>query len=360
MRKDSFQDTYYWNYALISALKVTISWFLVGLIAYTFEEIILFTYQVQQSPRLVLLLYILPPVFVGFPVTFFEHLYFNRLTRRLSFRQFFLVKGAFYLLAVALVYWSIWYFWYQPAFESGKTEFSLNHFLLRFAYVWAVATFFIFIFKNLSDHFDRRSFYIWLTGKYFQPSEEERIFLFLDLNDSTPIMERLGHVRYFHFMNDFYRLTAHLITRYRGEIYQYVGDEVVMSWSAGRSSAATDAVNLFFDIRHCIEQNRGYFLRKYGIVPTFKGSLHVGLVTRGEIGVVKKDFVFTGDVLHTTSRMYRLCKKHKAPLVVSHELLTRLDKREDLLIEAMGAFLLRGKSEEIEVYAISEREYVEA
>jgi hypothetical protein len=42
---------------------------------------------------------------------------------------------------------------------------------------------------------------LFMTGKYHQPVEEERIFMFLDLNRSTTIAEHLGNIRYHHFLN---------------------------------------------------------------------------------------------------------------------------------------------------------------
>src|ERR1044072_3586681 len=36
----------------------------------------------------------------------------------------------------------------------------------------------------------------WLTSKYPQPREEERIFMFLDLKNSTTLAEKLGNLRF--------------------------------------------------------------------------------------------------------------------------------------------------------------------
>ena len=47
-----------------------------------------------------------------------------------------------------------------------------------------------------------------LLGKYIQPKIENRIVMFIDLKDSTPIAEKLGHQQYFKFIREFiYHIT---------------------------------------------------------------------------------------------------------------------------------------------------------
>src|SRR6185436_2281787 len=41
----------------------------------------------------------------------------------------------------------------------------------------------------------------FIGGKYHQPREEERIFMFLDMKSSTTIAEQLGHVRFYALLN---------------------------------------------------------------------------------------------------------------------------------------------------------------
>jgi adenylate cyclase len=54
--------------------------------------------------------------------------------------------------------------------------------------------------------------------------------MFIDLKDSTPIAEKLGNIPYFKFIREFiYQISIALI-EHDGIIYQYVGDEIVVSW----------------------------------------------------------------------------------------------------------------------------------
>ena len=46
--------------------------------------------------------------------------------------------------------------------------------------------------------------YKLLSGSYHSPKEDERIFMFLDLNNSTSIAEKLGPAKFTDFKNDFF------------------------------------------------------------------------------------------------------------------------------------------------------------
>jgi adenylate cyclase len=75
-----------------------------------------------------------------------------------------------------------------------------------------------------------------LLGRYHRPVAEERIFMFLDLNDSTAIAAALGPFRFNDFKNDFFHDMADPILKTRGQIYQYVGDEAVVTWTSSEGS----------------------------------------------------------------------------------------------------------------------------
>src|ERR1044072_3462852 len=44
----------------------------------------------------------------------------------------------------------------------------------------------------------------WLIGRYRSPREEVRLFLFIDLTDSTPLAEELGSLKFSYLLRDFF------------------------------------------------------------------------------------------------------------------------------------------------------------
>jgi adenylate cyclase len=77
-------------------------------------------------------------------------------------------------------------------------------------------------------------------------------------------------------------------------------------------------------MKKAIEEQKKYNAT-FGIIPGFKAAFHVGKVTTGEIGVIKKEIIFTGDVLNTTARIQGLCNIYNVDIIISHQLMKRLD-----------------------------------
>ena len=175
-------------------------------------------------------------------------------------------------------------------------------------------------------------------------SEVERVFMFLDITSSTSIAENLGHVKYFELLNDFFNDLAKPIEDHKGEIYQYVGDEVVVSWALEEGISDANCLNCFFDILETIDELSFKYLEKYEMVPTFKAGMHFGKVSTGTIGTIKKEIIYTGDVLNTTSRIEGQCNQHNVNLLLSKDLMKKLPNEDQFNFVEIGEISLRGKS----------------
>jgi len=192
----------------------------------------------------------------------------------------------------------------------------------------------------------------FLIGRYHKPREEKRIFMFLDMKSSTTIAENLGHLKYFELLNQYYKDISKSIIRTAGEIYQYVGDEIIVSWTLKKGIKNNNCLRCFYQIKQTFEQLSELYVKAYGFVPGFKAGMHYGRVTTGEIGQIKKEIVFTGDVLNTTSRIQGLCNKHNVDLLISHDLLEILDISNEFEIKKIGKSELRGKDNPVQLFSI--------
>src|SRR5262249_57420304 len=74
-----------------------------------------------------------------------------------------------------------------------------------------------------------------LTGRYVQPKREQRVFLLIDMKDSTGTAERLGPVLFHELLNDFFRDIADAALECEAEIYKYVGDEAILTWTSAEA-----------------------------------------------------------------------------------------------------------------------------
>lgn len=192
----------------------------------------------------------------------------------------------------------------------------------------------------------------FFTGKYHSPKEEERIFMFLDMKSSTTIAEKLGHVKYFEILKEYYADLSDAIIDHLGEVYQYVGDEVVVSWKLKNGLNNDNWLRCFLAMKETMNINAGKYDLKFGVLPMFKAGFHVGKVTTGEIGVIKKDIIFTGDVLNTTARIQGLCNIYEVDILISNDLIKRINSTPEIKIKSLGKTELRGRDEKVELFTI--------
>ena len=210
----------------------------------------------------------------------------------------------------------------------------------------------VLFFLEVSDNLGQQVLTNFLTGKYHTPKEEERIFIFLDMRSSTTIAERLGHVHYFNMLNEYYADLSPAIVKNGGEIYQYVGDEVIVTWKAALGIKQNNCLNCFFQMKEALRERAPYYQSQYGLVPEFKAGMHMGRVTTGELGVIKKDITFTGDVLNTTARIQDLCNNHGADLIISQDLLNLLDINSQYQLREIGTTALRGRDQQVQLFSL--------
>ena len=234
--------------------------------------------------------------------------------------------------------------------EVKETMFSYGM-LYNIAFWTAIGSITVLVVQVI-DFFGRERFYNTFTGKYYQPIVEERIFLFLDLKNSTGLAEQWGHQKWFSFINTFIKDIADTIINTQGEVYQYIGDEIVVSWPAAKGFKNNQALSCFFEIQKIVNKHADRYKEKFGIVPEFRASLHAGEVTAGEIGLYRKDIIFTGDVLNTAKRIQGYCDALEADFLVSGDTFLRMSHPENWKIYKESVLQLKGKSESIKVLIV--------
>jgi adenylate cyclase len=193
----------------------------------------------------------------------------------------------------------------------------------------------------------------FLRGKYHRPREEERIFMFLDMRSSTTIAERLGHVQFYTLLNELFHDISLPILQTNAEIYQYIGDEVVLSWEMKDGLRNANCLKVYFKFREIIEQNNNQYLNRFGVSPSFKAGLHYGKVVSAQIGDLKREIVYNGDVLNTTSRIQNECNTYKQDCLISGELRELLKNTRGYDMERLDFVALRGKKTEIEIFSVN-------
>ena len=195
----------------------------------------------------------------------------------------------------------------------------------------------------------------FISGKYFNPVEEERVFMFLDLRSSTSIAEKLGHEKYSRLIQDCYAIVGEPAARFKARIYQYVGDEVVVTWKFYQTSTRENYVHFFFEFQNLLKEKKEYFLEKYGLVPEFKAGVHFGKVMAAQVGTLKSEIAYHGDVLNAASRIQGMCNDFNESLLISEKLLTKIELPPRYTSKYLGNLTLKGKDEKLNIHCINLR-----
>ena len=192
----------------------------------------------------------------------------------------------------------------------------------------------------------------FIRGKYHKPREEERIFMFLDMKSSTTIAEQLGHVRFYTLLNELFHQISQPVLETKAEIYQYVGDEVILTWEVNHGLENSNCLKTFFMFQESVLRNSEYYVKNFGVRPEFKAGLHFGKVVSAQIGDIKREIVYNGDVLNTTARIQHECNKYQCDCLVSGSLMNRLKGKNGFQWEKVDTVTLRGKETEVELFSV--------
>lgn len=354
------------KYRLKRLLFLVFGWVIAGIYIHSiiYVSIVLGHGKIDETYSGAMLRSLIEIFFAGSILAVFEVFYFTDRFKKRSFIFAVLTKTMFYISGMTFLVFLInmFYFLRQEQFTLDNIKYFSGNFIENIGFVlltnflpWGPVFIISTIFLQVSDKYGQGVFLKFFSGKYHKPKEENRIFMFLDIKSSTSIAEALGNVKYFELINDFFYVITDSILENGGEIYQYVGDEIIISWELRNGKGNTNCINCFFDIQDAIKGNRGIFESKYGLVPTFKAGMHYGNVTVGEIGVIKKEIIFTGDVLNTTSRIQELCNKYNQRLIVSSDLINLIEISGNFLINEIGMLNLRGRAAPIVLHSIERK-----
>lgn len=260
----------------------------------------------------------------------------------------------FFLIAFLLL--MLYYFLHytkdlQHYFHSFYTKLVYTNTFTGFIIDMGLMTFLSIILLEVTDKYGPGMFWSMLSGEYHVPKIENRIFIFLDINESTSIAEQLGHEKYFRMLRNFFNdLTLPVMTN-EGEIYQYVGDEIVISW-LNTPENKIKSLKFIRNTFYLMERLSARYQKRYGKQPKFKAGVHAGEVTAGFIGVIKKDLVYSGDTMNTAARIRSMCNELDESFILSEDFMAEFATPHGYEISKIGTMELRGRSEPVKLFAL--------
>jgi adenylate cyclase len=203
-----------------------------------------------------------------------------------------------------------------------------------------------------------RAFLNFVSGRYHSPIEENRFVLFVDIAGSTGLAERLGGIDIHRFLDHTFRLLTLAVVDYRGEVLNYVGDEVIVTWPEHGGAVDCRPLQCFVATRDELSRASSQFEREFGATPRIRGSLHFGPVIVGEIGDVKRAIVFNGDVMNTAARLEELSRKVEGGFLASRAAMDRFNSAPPFAVRDLGRLPIRGRADGIDVVGIDAPAFV--
>jgi len=191
-----------------------------------------------------------------------------------------------------------------------------------------------------------------MSGRFYTPREEERIFMFLDLRSSTKHAEKLGHIQYSKMIQDCFNDLG-VVVENEAEIYQYVGDEVILTWQLKAGIKNENCLNAYFNFQQQLEKRKHHYISNYGLLPFFKAGINEGIVTTTEVGKFKKEIAYHGDTINTAARIQGKCNDFKQSVLISKNLKDKLDITS-FRFKEMDSIELKGKEQVIQIYGVEQ------
>ncbi len=280
----------------------------------------------------------------------------KRVFEKISFYQLLLLRTvlfSFVIITILVLILSIKISFDEQISYLEAMGFYFKSELIKRDFKFAIGiVFFVIFIAQIIQLIGIRNLGRLISGQYHKPREVKRIFMFIDLNNSTSLAEELGNEQYSSFIKEYFNDLSDAINLYGGEIYQYVGDEISIIWPITRKK--NHCISCFFKIQKIILDKKNQYLSKFGYVPEFKAGAHVGKVVITEVGKLKKALVYHGDVVNTTSRIIGKCKELNQVLLISEDLLNIVGHSNIDIVEK-GKLLLKGKSQRIRIFGISQK-----
>ena len=356
------------HYNVIRYLNFCVIWILVTLIYFL---PLFFIYNTVNNTNYSLCIWLSITILIAFSLGIldgiFNFVFIQRFFQKINFILLFILKTFFYILSYFLTAIILIIFSGLLSFLIGINSYNIiignelktffqSELLYQFGAFIIILSFTVNFLIQINSKLGPNILINVFLEKYRTPKLEKKILLFLDIAKSTTIAEKIGAFQFSALLQDFFRDIDIAITNNWGQIYKFVGDEVIITWNVEDGINNKKCIQFFFDAKKNIYKNKDKYMSKYGVFPEFKAGLHIGNVIITEIGVSKQEITYYGDTVNTTARIRSMCNEKGKEFLISAQLLSYLpDLDEKYNVEAIGVLRLKGKANVIGLFSIEDR-----
>jgi adenylate cyclase len=297
-------------------------------------------------------------IILGFQFGFLEEFIWQPLTRKVGFLyfsilQFFTYLGLIILWLIIVISLGHVINTDQRFYESMQWYLNEEDFIRDVIFANLMTMLLIVIGKLRMLH-SSKQLLGFFTGQYYYPEQEVRVIMFVDLIGSTTLAEQLGPLTFSKFLQDCFSDISESIYAWHGEVYQYVGDGIVVSWRGKSRDCSFNSICCYFNISKKIEERMEYYSSSYNSIPRFRAGIHKGEVIITWVGDKKKELAFHGDTINSAARIQSMCKVYDAECLVSGILMNGVSLPKDIKSDSIGDVVPRGKLSSITLFSLSE------
>jgi adenylate cyclase len=272
--------------------------------------------------------------------------------RRMNFVMGWLVidVSSTVIIALAILFQRVVYallYWNMGLFTAYLAQGFLLDILVAFLVFFVVA-----LFLQLRPLLGAGTMWKVISGRYHRPRQERRIYMFLDIKNSTAMAERLGDEKTHALISEVFFDADGWVAKFGGEVLSYNGDEIVATWLAADGLKDARCLQCYLAIRQNLAAKSRYFQEHFGVGPEFWCGFHLGQVVVGECGDSKRAIVHIGDTPNTAARLEHRARDMGRDCLVSGAVLAGLDLPGSLKVEALGHITLRGHDHDTEIFAL--------
>ncbi|MCW6052407.1 response regulator [Lyngbya sp. CCAP 1446/10] len=183
--------------------------------------------------------------------------------------------------------------------------------------------------------------------------EKNMTVLFADIRSFTVLSEQMTPAENFAFINSYLGRVSPAIRKNNGFIDKYIGDAVMALFPTSPSDGVRAAIDMQKELNIYNEQRE-----QNGLLPIAIGiGLHAGNLMLGTIGEPERmESTVISDAVNLASRLEGLTKVYGSGILVSGEIIDRLEDSETYNYRFVDRVTVKGKTTAVSVFEIYDTE----
>lgn len=171
-----------------------------------------------------------------------------------------------------------------------------------------------------------RTLWHLLTGRYHRPVVEKRVLAFIDIRNSTALVEELGALRGKEAISHVVTLVSRSVIEHGGDIYLYTGDGMIASWDWKTATKGQTILDFASDALRAVREDEAYRIRKFGVaMDGIRIGIAGGDVVVSEQGDIRRAIGIWGDPINIASRLEQAGKELREDCLISQPVLNAVD-----------------------------------